>query len=426
MSKLKTSSSSPPSKRWLRSLLQGSKEDVIKLVKRTLSNVLRVVDYLIDTQVALVKLFFTVLLTAPFWILHDLIRFKAMLFPFKSNKEFALKVKDSFETFYFCTCPISSKRYKDVQDIVPDPEAPPDRHSKRIRFFQDIILVLTAVLPCFAYILIPLRPYLLHRDATVKGLAFQILLTFCTILWYVPVRLIVGDPFNMPDMLDIETFWNWQGPQIIRVDTKHTDDPISHFEDEAWFFVNGICTSQSGVKLILDHLQKLFHRPIIGLHNRTLGPLFDLLDCVIQRDLHVLSLVQITNIANAIIGSIVDEKIKKIVLIGHSQGGLIISQLLDHFISIFPQRPSKVEIYTFASAANNFPNPLMDTHNRLFKHVEHYANGKDPVARIGVLAYCMPKTIKKEFKPSLVYTQHDFYGRLFVRPKYSGHMLFSH
>lgn len=29
---------------------------------------------------------------------------------------------------------------------------------------------------------------------------------------------------------------------------------------------------------------KIFHRPVTGVHNRTLGILFDLVECLVQRD----------------------------------------------------------------------------------------------------------------------------------------------
>lgn len=70
-----------------------------------------------------------------------------------------------------------------------------------------------------------------------------------------------------------------------------TDDaiPCSYFLRHCSYLslssVNGICTSPSGLRLIITALQNTFHRPITGLNNRTFGFWFDFLECLVQRDL---------------------------------------------------------------------------------------------------------------------------------------------
>lgn len=48
--------------------------------------------------------------------------------------------------------------------------------------------------------------------------------------------------------------------------------------------VNGIATSGSGLQLILSELYKVFGRRVTGIHNKTFGIWWDLVECVLQRD----------------------------------------------------------------------------------------------------------------------------------------------
>lgn len=112
---------------------------------------------------------------------------------------------------------------------------------------------------------------------------------------------------------------------------------------------------------------------------------------------------------------LVDPTVTKVVLIGHSQGGIIISQAIDDLLSQLPAKTmSKLEVYTFGSAASHFSNPsivlrsgpsanqpceqqslkesgsesyLANTSqsNHIIPHMEHYANEYDLVPRWGVL-----------------------------------------
>ena len=112
---------------------------------------------------------------------------------------------------------------------------------------------------------------------------------------------------------------------------------------------------------------------------------------------------------------LVDPTVTKVVLIGHSQGGIIISQVIDDLLAQLPTRTmSKLEVYTFGSAASHFSNPSLPLRsepsidqrgeqlsletsqskvdlpsanqgNHVIPHMEHYANEYDLVPRWGVL-----------------------------------------
>lgn len=135
-----------------------------------------------------------------------------------------------------------------------------------------------------------------------------------------------------------------------------------------------------------------------------------------------------------------DKKIEKVVLICHSQGGIITSVILDQLLDDLPRDEiGKLEVYTFANAANHFSNPALVSTSTLvtntIRHIEHYANGKDPVSEIGVLAFTPTNSGQQgnsgPEKPSDTPQTFSspgfrFKGRLFVRWKMSGHLLLSH
>ena len=112
---------------------------------------------------------------------------------------------------------------------------------------------------------------------------------------------------------------------------------------------------------------------------------------------------------------LVDPTVTKVVLIGHSQGGIIVSLAIDDLLAQLPAMTmSKLEVYTFGSAASHFSNPSLailsnpsanmcsgqisfkksqckaglanDKQTKhIIPHMEHYANEFDLVPRWGVL-----------------------------------------
>ena len=136
--------------------------------------------------------------------------------------------------------------------------------------------------------------------------------------------------------------------------------------------------------------------------------------CLIQRAIsyHNTSVRLTSAYVKAIL---VDPTITKVVLIGHSQGGIIVSLVIDDLLAQLPARTmSKLEVYTFGSAASHFSNPSLallsnpsanqpgeqsslqisrskvdlgdlDQGKSTIPHMEHYANEFDIVPRWGVL-----------------------------------------
>ena len=95
----------------------------------------------------------------------------------------------------------------------------------------------------------------------------------------------------------------------------------------------------------------------MGIHNQTSGIIFDIVECLIQRNFsYATSDIRITyRILKEVI---YDPSKSKVVLILHSQGGIEGGMVLDWLLQEIPQDLlAKLEIYTFGCAANHFNNP---------------------------------------------------------------------
>ncbi|KAK3942047.1 hypothetical protein QBC46DRAFT_381054 [Diplogelasinospora grovesii] len=126
---------------------------------------------------------------------------------------------------------------------------------------------------------------------------------------------------------------------------------------EQWIFINGVAVGEHWMKNNLNRLAITFKRPILGIHNKTNGIIFDVVECLIQRNLGYAT----TDVR--VCYSIIKEKLynpqySKVVFILHSQGGIEGSLILDWLLQELPQDLlMKLEVYTFGNAANHFNNP---------------------------------------------------------------------
>jgi len=146
---------------------------------------------------------------------------------------------------------------------------------------------------------------------------------------------------------------------------------------QAWFFLNGICTDRSVLRLNGKALADLFQRKIYLMHNPSDGIFLDLLECVVGRTLQPISTLEES------VAQILEEALNtysKVILISHSQGGIISTGALYKLASKLMGSRSrlfkKIEVYTFASAATEFKLPQL--------YAEHFFHQRDYVARIGV------------------------------------------
>jgi len=221
------------------------------------------------------------------------------------------------------------------------------------------------------------------------------------------------------------------GPRVLE-----SNVPLDRFQerpDEKWIFVNGICAGTTWLQDNINSISTIFGRPVTGIHNRTYGILFDLLECVIQRDWHYAT-EDTRETYNEMKKTLLDKKVKRVVVLAHSQGGIIVSSVIDAlYADVPPNAFDKLEIYTFGCAAARFCNPLrpispttssvdadpnaivnVPSFPRQIAAIEHYTNEKDFVARIGVLHQVHGKP------------KNQYVGRVFTRLGHGGHMFEQH
>ncbi len=208
------------------------------------------------------------------------------------------------------------------------------------------------------------------------------------------------------------------------------------FPEEAWFFINGILTNDSVAQLNAACISDLFHRPLTIIQNSTNSFAIDLLQCAVGKEWDrtvepaVKSFVPIYD-------ALKSEK-KKVVVIAHSQGTIIIARVLELLNGItraeavkpvievaaeavpakalFPEggfQPAppefiypedapiklsefdpleqselaKLEIYCFANCANlmKYFKPAQAGEAPI-PWIENFGNEKDIVSRLGMLA----------------------------------------
>jgi hypothetical protein len=148
------------------------------------------------------------------------------------------------------------------------------------------------------------------------------------------------------------------------------------------------------------------------------GFLFDLIQCLVERDF-LYNTQDMRDCYVLVKRALKDPQYNKVVLILHSQGGIQGSLIVDMLIADLSEEDiHKLEVYTFAAAANHFNNPMRgegETKQPLIRHIEHYANSGDFVSRLGVL----------NFTKAPAHLTNHFVGAVFER-RGSGHMLNQH
>ncbi|KAL8784899.1 MAG: hypothetical protein Q9213_003712 [Squamulea squamosa] len=219
--------------------------------------------------------------------------------------------------------------------------------------------------------------------------------------------------------------WPTQGPRILySVDPPSTSSALNPHPGERWVFINGICTGSSGLQANIDRLSHLFGRQVLGIHNQSYGMISDLVECLLQRCLSYKTL-DVRVACEVVKDLLVDDEVKRVVLVAHSQGGIIASMVVDElFMELSGNMMGKMEIYTFGSAASHFHNPptssantassTFSTQPTTIPYIEHYANEYDMVPRWGVL-YATSSLLNNRYA-----------GNVFVREGASGHMFVEH
>ncbi|KAE9369930.1 hypothetical protein N431DRAFT_547227 [Stipitochalara longipes BDJ] len=236
---------------------------------------------------------------------------------------------------------------------------------------------------------------------------------------------------------------------------KYAEKKPGH-EHEQWIFLNGVAVGKHWLQSNVDRLALTFGRPVLGVHNKTNGIIFDVLQCLIQRNFNYAT-QDIRDCYSIVKSTLYDPNLSKVVFILHSQGGIEGGMIIDWLLQEVPQDLlAKLEVYTFGNAANHFNNPhlhLLSQHAALshptvpsttktstsvhyhaplpspsnpnpnpnpkprsktssstgktIRYIEHYAHTSDFVSRWGVLHF----TCNFSLSP----TAPRFMGRVFER-----------
>lgn len=126
---------------------------------------------------------------------------------------------------------------------------------------------------------------------------------------------------------------------------------------EQWIFLNGVAVGEAWLQSNINRLALTFKRPIIGVHNRTTGVIFDVVECLIQRNFGYAT-GDIRAAYKIVKEKLYNPQYSKVVFILHSQGGIEGGLVLDWLLQELPQDLlAKLEVYTFGNASNHFNNP---------------------------------------------------------------------
>ncbi|KAL8995003.1 MAG: hypothetical protein Q9169_005179 [Polycauliona sp. 2 TL-2023] len=220
--------------------------------------------------------------------------------------------------------------------------------------------------------------------------------------------------------------WPAQGPRILySTDPPSTSPATNHHPHERWVFINGIGTGSTGLQTNIDRLSHLFGRQVLGIHNESYGIFADIFEGILQRCLSFKTM-DVRVACEIVKAFLMDEQVERLVLVGHSQGGIVVSMVVDAMLMELPADVlGKMEIYTFGSAASHFHNPpirsldVTSSSSRSMQtttipYIEHYANEYDMVPRWGVL-YAISKLLNNRCA-----------GNVFIRDKATGHMFIDH
>ncbi|KAL6413923.1 hypothetical protein AUP68_03455 [Ilyonectria robusta] len=118
----------------------------------------------------------------------------------------------------------------------------------------------------------------------------------------------------------------------------------------------------------LNRLALTFGRPVLGIHNRTSGVVFDVIECLIQRNFGYAT-GDIRICFKVVRDVLYDPRKSKVIFVLHSQGGIEGSLVLDWLLQELPQDLlAKLEVYTFGNAANHFNNPHRHITSQILSH----------------------------------------------------------
>ena len=176
---------------------------------------------------------------------------------------------------------------------------------------------------------------------------------------------------------------DYDGSQRVSIDESDLVD-----DGSVWFFINGIATSPELSKVNARKIAEIFKREIHLLYNPSDSIPFDLIECIMDRTFKMGT--KVTQSMYKVLLKALDDY-EKVVIISHSQGGIIAAELVNKLVKDidYEHLSEKLEVYTFASATNYMLKNEKKSLEKgaLIPHIEHFANTKDFISKIGVLHY---------------------------------------
>jgi predicted alpha/beta hydrolase family esterase len=147
--------------------------------------------------------------------------------------------------------------------------------------------------------------------------------------------------------------------------------------DDIVYFINGVLATENKARYIVNALSKALKCNVLGMYNPTNGVLLDLLECIIGRAFNMREPI-VKSFAKQIKHDM--DLYERVFLLGHSQGGIIVSNILKEIAKDekYASQMHKIHVYTFGSGADE----MMQ-----IDHVTHIANNYDFIAQIGVLSF---------------------------------------
>ncbi len=183
-----------------------------------------------------------------------------------------------------------------------------------------------------------------------------------------------------------------------------------------WFFINGMGTAGPVALLNASEIARLFGRPVHLIHTPTWGLLRDVAESITARTLR-----KDGKLSRPAMHILVDalENNDRVVLVCHSQGSIVASYIVRKLLRHPSTRPlvKKLELYCIGGVADSLDiDPQLTlAAGHPVPYVEHFANGRDYLAQLGILShldstagtvYCLPSRpghlLNEHYLPAIV------------------------
>lgn len=220
------------------------------------------------------------------------------------------------------------------------------------------------------------------------------------------IQLMMGDQVKLKNLINRRTLFSENSEWYVKRDEEPQSCDISDIQgnnqligdkDAQVFFVNGVLTPKVVAIHQQQQLAKLVQQPVSLIYNPTKHVIADLLECHLDR--HGLS-SNIMAFAVDCIKHALGSHNKKILLVGYSQGAIIVSAALQALKQETQDYDlSRLHYVTFGAGVKQsiLPGEVKQ---------EHFVNLHDPVPHLGLL--------HPDYKVSGKVYERDNWGHLFV------------